>query len=63
MVFYPSAPIGWSDSQWQIAVPAGKFGTFHLAAAGKDQNSDNANIWFSVAQIFAGIDIYNGGFE
>ena len=57
--FYPSAPIGWSDSQWQIAVPAGKFGTFHLAL--KDQNSDNANIWFSVAQIFAGIDIYNGG--
>ncbi len=57
--FYPSAPIGWSDSQWQIAVPAGKFGTFHLAL--KDQNSDSANIWFSVGQIFAGIDIYNGG--
>jgi len=36
-----------------------KIRTFHLAL--KDQNSDNANIWFSVAQIFAGIDIYNGG--
>jgi len=57
--FYPSAPIGWSDSQWQIAVPGGKFGTFHVAL--KDQNSDNANVWFSAPQIFAGIDVYNGG--
>jgi len=57
--FYPSAPIGWSDSQWQITVPTGKFGTFHAAL--KDQNSDNANIWFSTPQIFAGIDVYNGG--
>jgi hypothetical protein len=57
--FYPSAPIAWGDSQWMIAVPGGKFGTFHVVL--KDQNSDNANIWFSAPQIFAGIDIYNGG--
>jgi hypothetical protein len=57
--FYPSAPIAWGDSQWMIAVPGGKFGTFHIAL--KDQNSDNANIWFSAPQIFAGFDVYNGG--
>ncbi|MBS1842738.1 MAG: hypothetical protein JST77_18060 [Acidobacteria bacterium] len=27
----------------------------------KDPAAENATIWFSVPQIFAGIDIYNGG--
>jgi hypothetical protein len=57
--FYPAAPIAWSDSQWSIAVPGGKFGTFHVTL--KDPNAENASIWFSVPQIFAGIDIFNGG--
>ncbi|HWZ96292.1 MAG TPA: hypothetical protein VN025_00875 [Candidatus Dormibacteraeota bacterium] len=56
--FYPTAPIAWGDSQWVIAVPSGKFGTFHLTL--KDPAAENANIWFSVPQIFAGIDIFNG---
>jgi hypothetical protein len=57
--FYPSAPIAWSDSQWQIAVPGGKFATFHVVL--KDASTESASIWFSAPQIFAGIDIYNGG--
>jgi hypothetical protein len=57
--FYPSAPIAWGDSQWTIAVPGGKFGTFHVAL--KDPGAESANIWFSAPQIFAGIDIYNSG--
>jgi hypothetical protein len=57
--FYPSAPIAWGDSQWAITVPGGKFGTFHLAL--KNPSAESTNIWFSVPQIFAGIDIYNGG--
>lgn len=55
--YYPSAPIAWSDSQWTVTVPGGKFGTFHLML--NDQNAKSANIYFSVPQIFAGIDIYN----
>jgi hypothetical protein len=42
-----------------IAVPGGKFGTFHIAL--RDPNAASATIWFSVPQIFAGIDIYNDG--
>ena len=57
--YYPSAPIGWSDSQWTIAMPGGKFGTFHIAP--KDPTAESVSVWFSVPEIFAGIDIYNGG--
>ena len=57
--FYPSAPVAWGDSQWAIAVPGGKFGTFHIEL--KDPKAEAANVWFSVPQIFAGIDVYNDG--
>jgi hypothetical protein len=55
---YPSGVIDWDKSQWSIAVPDGKFGTFNLTLA--DPKSRHAQLRFYQPRIFAGIDIYNG---
>jgi hypothetical protein len=57
--FYPGAPILWNEAQWKIAVPGGKLGTFHVSL--KDSAAEKASFRFSTPQIFAGIDVYNGG--
>lgn len=55
---YPAGLIKWSDEQWQIGVPAGRFGTFNLARHGAGAG---ASFSFATPRVFAGIDVYNPG--
>jgi hypothetical protein len=51
---YPTDVAVWPDSQWQIAAPTGKFGTFNL-----HPTANLATFGFTTPQVFAGIDVYN----
>jgi hypothetical protein len=55
----PSGVIDWSEGQWKIGVPEGKFGTFNVVPA--RPTSKEMQLAFHPPRIFAGIDIYNGG--
>jgi hypothetical protein len=54
---YPSGAIDWGASQWRIATPLGKFGTFNAALT--DANATRAEFHFYAPRIFLGFDIYN----
>jgi hypothetical protein len=56
---YPGDLMRWDFADWRIGVPQGKFGTFNLVLA--DKNSSHAAFHFNAAQVFAGLDVYNGG--
>ena len=56
---YPSGVIDWGSGQWRINVPEGPFGTFNLTFV--DPNATTADFRFYSPQIFAGVDVYNGG--
>jgi len=55
---YPAGLIKWSGDEWQIGVPAGRFGTFNLVRHGV---APAATFAFATPHVFAGIDVYNGG--
>jgi len=55
---YPAGLIRWRDEQWQVGVPAGRFGTFNLLRRGA---SPAASFEFVAPRVFAGIDVYNPG--
>jgi hypothetical protein len=54
---YSSGVIDWGASQWHIATPIGKFGTFN--AAPSDANATEAEFHFYAPRIFLGFDVYN----
>ena len=54
---YPSGVIDWGASQWRIATPLGKFGTFNTALI--DANATQAEFHFYAPRIFLGFDVYN----
>ena len=56
---YSPAPILWSENEWKISPPGGKFATFNLTP--KDSAAQTVSFRFSSPQIFAGIDVYNAG--
>jgi hypothetical protein len=61
---YPSGGIDWppseeTESQWQISVPAGKFGTFNLVL--KNPEAQSAGFRFAAPRIFLGFDVSNDG--
>jgi hypothetical protein len=56
---YPAGVIDWGEGTWQIGTPQGKFGTFTLSL--KDPKSEQAAFRFRNPQVFAGVDVYNGG--
>jgi hypothetical protein len=56
---YPSGVLDWADAQWQIGVPAGKFGTFNLVL--KNPEAGSAEFRFAAPRIFLGFDISNNG--
>ncbi len=56
---YPSAVIDWGESQWQIGIPDGKFGTFNLILA--DSKANSVGFRFYAPRLFTGVDVYNGG--
>jgi hypothetical protein len=53
---YPTGLLRWSDGQWKIGVPDGRFGTFNLARQGA---SSSASFAFVSPRVFTGIDVYN----
>ena len=56
---YPSGVLDWADAQWQIGVPAGKFGTFNLVL--KNPEAGSAEFRFAAPRIFLGFDVSNDG--
>jgi hypothetical protein len=56
---YPSGVIEWSQHQWKIGRPSGKFGTFNLIPAAP--SAEQLSVSFPAPRVFVGIDIYNGG--
>ena len=54
---YPSGVIDWGASQWRIATPIGKFGTFNTTLL--DANATQAEFHFYAPRIFLGFDVYN----
>jgi hypothetical protein len=70
---YPSGVIDWPDAQWQIGVPAGKFGTFNLVLKNpgplssltengrRKTDTQSAEFRFAAPRIFAGFDVCNDG--
>lgn len=61
---YPSGVVHWSpsqkiESQWQIGVPAAKFGTFNLIL--KNLESPSAEFRFTAPRLFLGFDVCNDG--
>jgi hypothetical protein len=53
---YPDGIMSWESDSWIIHVPAGKFGTFNLAAT-----AGTASFQFLDHKVFAGLDVYNAG--
>jgi hypothetical protein len=59
---YPAGLLRWSDGQWRIGVPDGRFGTFNLVNQGASPGaSSSASFAFVTPRVFAGIDVYNPG--
>jgi hypothetical protein len=56
---YPAGVIEWSADEWQIGVPAGKFGTFNLV--GKDPEARSAEFRLVAPRVFLGFDVSNDG--
>jgi hypothetical protein len=56
---YPSGVMDWTQGQWKIGVPEGKFGTFNLIPA--DPAQERLEFSFHAPRILVGIDVYNGG--
>jgi hypothetical protein len=56
---YPSGVIDWVKSEWKVAVPRGKFGTFNLVL--DDPAQPHAEFRFYAPRIFVGADLYNDG--
>ncbi|MDE2252459.1 MAG: hypothetical protein KGL25_13750 [Gammaproteobacteria bacterium] len=53
---YPAGLVRWTDGDWQIGVPAGRFGTFNLVRHGA---APALSFAFVTAQVFAGVDVHN----
>jgi hypothetical protein len=70
---YPSGVIDWPDSEWQIGVPAGKFGTFNLVLKSpsphasltedgkRKTDTQSAEFRFAAPRILVGFDLSNDG--
>src|SRR5262249_29144483 len=56
---YPSGLIDWPANQWQIGVPAARFGTFNLVR--KNPEAPSAEFRFSTPRTFLGFDVSNDG--
>jgi hypothetical protein len=56
---YPSGVIDWPADEWQIGVPAAKFGTFNLIL--KNPEAQSAEFRFTAPRIFLGLDVCNDG--
>jgi hypothetical protein len=56
---YPSGVIDWPADEWQIGVPAAKFGTFNLVL--NHPESQSAEFRFAAPRILLGFDVCNDG--
>jgi len=48
----------WTQGEWKIGIPDGKFGTFNLLPAG---SPSELHFSFVSPRVFAGIDVNNAG--